>query len=211
MRRYLKAALYALMTATLLGAAFPAVAQVAADFERARALRVLGTELTPALAKGTAAIFGPLTAKQSAEGVTIARDLAYGPHERHRLDVFSPAGARNAPVMIYLHGGGFVRGDKGNVANIGIWFACRGVVAVTMNYRLAPEVQWPSGARDVAAALERVAAFPGFEDRLVERLDRGPVREPGGRCPPQALGHRALAAAHRQANTPGAGDAAQQA
>src|SRR5690606_19184141 len=102
----------------------------------------------------TAAIFASLPARQDTEGATIARDLVYGPHERHRLDVFSPAGARNAPVMIYLHGGGFVRGDKSNVANIGYWFARRGIVAVTMNYRHAPEAQWPSGARDVATALE---------------------------------------------------------
>jgi hypothetical protein len=52
---------------------------------------------------------------------------------------------------------------------------------------------------------------PLFEGRFVERLDRGPVREPGSYRAPQALGHRGLAAAHRQANTPGAADPAQQA
>lgn len=148
-----------------------AMAQMGAHPERAQALRALGTELTAELASGTAAIFGPLTAQQSTEGVTITRDLAYGPHDRHRLDIYTPDGATNAPVMIYLHGGGFVRGDKGMVGNIGTWFARHGVVGVTMNYRYAPEVQWPAGAQDVAAALEwlvaNIAQYGGAPDRIV--------------------------------------------
>ena len=165
----LKAALFAAAATTLL--CLPASAQIAADPDRARALFALGTELTPALAQGTGGIFGPLTAQQSTEGVTITRDIAYGPHERHRLDIYSPTGAQNAPVIIYLHGGGFVRGDKGMVGNIGTWFARHGVVGITMNYRYAPEIQWPAGAQDVAAALDwlvaNIAAHGGAPDRIV--------------------------------------------
>jgi acetyl esterase/lipase len=39
-------------------------------------------------------------------------DVAYGPGERQRLDVYSPKGATKAPVLIFVHGGGWYRGGK---------------------------------------------------------------------------------------------------
>ena len=60
--------------------------------------------------------------------------------------------------MIYVPGGGFTGGDKGAFGNIGGYFARAGMLAITMNYRLAPEVQWPAGAMDVAAVVDWVRA-----------------------------------------------------
>ena len=60
------------------------------------------------------------------------------------------------PVFIYIHGGGFMRGDKTNngkspfYANLGYWFGRHGVVTVLANYRLAPKDKWPAGAKDMA-------------------------------------------------------------
>ena len=39
-------------------------------------------------------------------------DLAYGDHERHQLDLYQPADAKNAPIMVHVHGGSWKRGDK---------------------------------------------------------------------------------------------------
>lgn len=98
-------------------------------------------------------------------------DLAYGPHARHRLDVYAPPGANGAPVLVFFHGGGFIRGDKRMRANVGAWGVAQGFVTVLANYRLAPECRWPSGPEDVVAACEAVRArardWGGDPDRTV--------------------------------------------
>ena len=131
-----------------------AAAQVADRPEVAAALAAMGTELTREMVGGTNALYAPLLEARPSAGVVHLADQAYGPHERHRLDVWRPESADGtAPVLIFLHGGGFVRGDKGDVANLANWFARHGVVAVAMNYRYAPEATWPAGGEDVAAAM----------------------------------------------------------
>jgi triacylglycerol lipase len=93
-------------------------------------------------------------------GTVVTRDLAYGPDAAHRLDVFSPSreSVTSHPVLLFVHGGGFVGGDKREPGlpfwdNIGHWAANNGLVGVTINYRLAPESRWPGGAEDVDAAV----------------------------------------------------------
>src|SRR5690606_10863243 len=93
------------------------------------------------------------------DAVELRRDLSYGPHERHRADVFMPKtrGAARA-VAVFVHGGGFTRGAKSASGqffydNIGYWAAENGLIGVTLNYRLAPEFQYPSGAEDMARAV----------------------------------------------------------
>lgn len=87
----------------------------------------------------------------------IARDQPYGNDPRQVLDIHAAPGCRDAPVLMFVHGGAFIRGDKalsdrvyGNVADE---FARHGFVALNVEYRLAPAAPWPDGARDVAAAL----------------------------------------------------------
>jgi acetyl esterase/lipase len=124
----------------------------------------------------TNAIYAGLHPAEPYAGVTVTRDIAYGPHERHRLDLFAPDkndGAR--PVLLFVHGGGFVRGDKHAAGgpffdNIALWAVRHGMIGVTMNYRLAPQAVWPSGAQDIAAALAwlrvHIAAHGGDASRM---------------------------------------------
>lgn len=92
----------------------------------------------------------------------VAHDVPYGGHARQVLDIHAPADARDAPVLVFVHGGAFVRGDKHMTpqvyANVPTEFARRGFVAVNVEYRLAPQAPWPSGAEDVRDALAWVAA-----------------------------------------------------
>jgi acetyl esterase len=90
------------------------------------------------------------------DAAPLLTDLAYGPHARQRLDVFRPAGVQGAPLLVFFHGGGFIRGDKTARANIGTWGAAQGFVTVLANYRLAPEHRWPSGPEDVVAVVQNV-------------------------------------------------------
>ena len=56
--------------------------------------------------------YGPLRALAPKAGIEVTREHAYGVHPRQVLDIFRPAGARRAPVLVFMYGGAFVRGDK---------------------------------------------------------------------------------------------------
>jgi acetyl esterase/lipase len=143
--------------------------------ERFARLQALGSSITPAMIAGTIGLYAPLQPSASAD-VKITRDLRYGDADRHRLDLFAPAAAvRNRPVLVYVHGGGFVGGDKTNPGspfydNVGLWAVRHGFIGVTMTYRLAPAHKWPSGSDDVGRAArylrEHVAAHGGDPDKI---------------------------------------------
>lgn len=126
-------------------------------------LRALGNEFTPEQIAVTRALLAPLVARPADVGALVERDLAYGPDPRQRLDVFHPAEAgAPRPVVVFVHGGGFVMGDKGDAGapffnNFGAWAVRAGFVGVTMTYRLAPAHLWPSGPVDVEAAVQWLA------------------------------------------------------
>lgn len=73
-------------------------------------------------------------------------------HARHVLDIYSPANAKNLPVVFWIHGGGWQTGDKANVQEKPAWFTKKGFVFVAINHRLLPEVTMDVLVRDVAKA-----------------------------------------------------------
>jgi arylformamidase len=82
------------------------------------------------------------------------QNLAYGPHPRHRLDVYFPrATALAAPVFVFLHGGGFRTGEPGWFGYVARPFVERGALFVAMAYRLAPETRFPDSTEDVELGL----------------------------------------------------------
>ncbi|MFN4090020.1 MAG: alpha/beta hydrolase [Alphaproteobacteria bacterium] len=87
-------------------------------------------------------------------GYTVERGLAYGDGPRRKLDVYRPAGAGpDAPVLVFLYGGGWDSGDRAMYRFVGQAFADRGYVTVLPDYRVHPEVVWPEFLDDVAAAV----------------------------------------------------------
>ena len=71
----------------------------------------------------------------------VTRDIPYATaHERQVLDVYAPAGAKNLPVVFWIHGGGWQAGNKGMVALKPKAFMDAGFVFVSINYRLLPTV-----------------------------------------------------------------------
>jgi triacylglycerol lipase len=143
--------------------------------QRRRALQALGTALVPEMVAGTVALTAPDIDPAIYDGVDVVMDVRYGPHERNVLDVYRSAGGSGRPVLVYVHGGGFVRGAKDSdgtpyFANLGSWAVQQGWVAVVINYRLAPESTYPSGAEDVAAAItwtvDEIAAHGGDPARI---------------------------------------------
>jgi acetyl esterase/lipase len=87
----------------------------------------------------------------------VARSAPDFDRERHVLDVYAPKkAAPNAagyPVVLFIHGGSWTSGNKNIYTFIGRRLAKKGVVAVIINYRLAPAVQVPEQAADCARAL----------------------------------------------------------
>lgn len=150
----------------------------AADIELRDRIEALGTELSPTLLEGTRSLFAELHAGADLVPAAIQRDERYGPDERHRLDVFEPqsnGAASSRPVLVFVHGGGFVMGDKSIpdspfYDNVGRWAAGCGWVGVTMTYRLAPAHAWPAGAEDVGLAVQwlaqNVTRFGGDPSKL---------------------------------------------
>lgn len=139
-------------------------------------LRALGEEFTPASIQATHKLFAPLALVPAQAGAAVQRDLSYGADPRQRLDVFHAAAAAPRPVVVFVHGGGFVAGDKGGPEapfynNVGAWAVRSGFVGVTMTYRLAPGAAWPAGAADVAAAIQwlraNIASFGGDAARIL--------------------------------------------
>lgn len=124
----------------------------------AATLREIGPKID---AVRTGPLYAPLLPQEPYQGVRLERDLAYGPHERHRLDVFAPLKkGKGRPVVVFVHGGGFSRGAKHTPGapfydNIGLWAASQDLIGITVNYRLAPQYPYPAGVED----LERVVAW----------------------------------------------------
>ena len=129
------------------------------------ALRDWGPRWHHDIAAGRDAMFeawAPLHARADRlRGLAVQRDLAYGSDPRQMLDVYAPERARDLPVMIFVHGGAFVRGDKDQTpwlySNVCIEFARQGFIACNVEYRLAPDAAWPAGAEDVRDAVLWIA------------------------------------------------------
>ena len=139
-------------------------------------LRALGAQLSPDMVEGTMALMVPSLPTADPEDLMRTADRVYGSHERHCLDVYSST-ALDAPrpVIVFVHGGGFVRGQKSAegspfYGNIGAWAVRQGFVAVAINYRLAPESPWPGGAEDIGAAIawvwEHIGEYGGDAENI---------------------------------------------
>jgi acetyl esterase/lipase len=102
----------------------------------------------------------------------VTRDIPYATvHERQKLDVHAPAGAKNLPVVFWIHGGGWQSGDKTMVALKPKAFMDQGFVFVSIQHRLLPTVDMGTLTRDVASALgwvhKNIATHGGDPTRLL--------------------------------------------
>ena len=114
-----------------------------------------------------------LTCASTTDAQTVPRNISYvaGGHERQVLDVHAPAGAKNLPVVFWIHGGGWQTGDKTQVARKPQAFMDAGFVFVSINHRLLPHVEMGELIRDVSRAMkwthDNIAAHGGDPTRVV--------------------------------------------
>src|SRR4029453_19152814 len=113
-----------------------------------------------------------IASAHGAHAQQVTRDIPYATaHERQVLDVYAPAGAKNVPVVFWIHGGGWQTGDKSMVALKPKAFTDAGFVFVSISHRLLPTVDMGTITRDVGSALgwvsRKMAAQGGDPARLL--------------------------------------------
>jgi acetyl esterase/lipase len=152
-----------------------ALAQVPPDI--AAGIRKIGPIVdAPNTAKLYASLFQ--NQKEPYANVGVTRDIAYGPDALNKLDIFTPSAGQNGgrTVVIYVHGGGFERGDKRQAGtpfydNLMLWLTQQGAVGVNIDYRLAPKNAWPAAHEDLAAVMAwvkaNIAQYGGNPNRVV--------------------------------------------
>lgn len=104
--------------------------------------------------------YGGSSRRNVPAGVKLVRDIAYGADKQQRFDAYLPKGASNAPIIFMVHGGGWKRGDKAMdavVENKVAYWATRGFIVVSANYRMLPAADPLLQARDVALAIRAAA------------------------------------------------------
>lgn len=108
------------------------------------------------LALGACAPLATLNALAATDHHSRVTDIAYGALPRQRLDLYRPAGAAPAggwPVVVFFYGGSWNSGERSQYGFVGAALASRGMLALVADYRLYPEVRFPSFLTDSAQAL----------------------------------------------------------
>jgi len=100
------------------------------------------------------------------------REPAYGSDAKQRLDLLVPANAKSAPLLLFVHGGGWSIGDKRSGASVkAAHFTAEGWAFASANYRLVPQATVEQQAADIASAIAWArsnAAAHGLDpDRIV--------------------------------------------
>lgn len=167
-----KAKIHLLAGVVMAACSATALAQVPPDI--AAANRAIGKTTDVA---GTAKLYGPLAAKPPYREAAVTRDVAYGPDERNKLDIFQPAAAPRGrlPVVIHLSGGDNRRrieapGGDPFYDNIMLWAVKHGMIGVNTDRRLGQRNPWGTGAQDVSLMVkwvhENIAKYGGDPDRV---------------------------------------------
>lgn len=111
-----------------------------------------------------------LNATVPREGYHVAYDMPYGNNPRQRFDIYTPVGAHKAPVIVFFYGGSWQMGDKAQYRFVGQALASKGYVAVIPDYRLYPEVTYPTfvedGAASYQAARKIITSYGGDSNRM---------------------------------------------
>ena len=88
------------------------------------------------------------------KGYSVQENVAYGLRARHRLDLFRTQTPReHRPLIVFVHGGAWMHGDKKDYRFIGEAFAKEGFDVAVINYHLAPEHVFPASIDDLSLAL----------------------------------------------------------
>ena len=98
------------------------------------------------------------------------RTMRYGASEDEVLDIFAPPGAHDAPVMIFIHGGAWIRSTKDDASFAAPIFTRRGAIYIAVNYSSLATVRMPEIAEQCRRAIEWIVrnapAYGGSPERI---------------------------------------------
>lgn len=85
--------------------------------------------------------------------IRVEQEISYGSGLLNKLDIYAPTNrGTGLPLLMFVHGGGWQRGDKHPYGSKSGVFNDNGIIYVNVNYGLAPSVMHPQQIRDIAAA-----------------------------------------------------------
>jgi acetyl esterase/lipase len=94
-----------------------------------------------------------LNASIPRDGYEVVRNVAYGDDARQRMDFYIPSGlTKPAPVIVFFYGGSWKMGTKDDYRFLGQAFASKGFITAVVDYRLYPDVYFPTFMEDSARA-----------------------------------------------------------
>jgi acetyl esterase/lipase len=115
----------------------------------------------------------PQTAVSAQAKLIVKQDIPYAEpaDPRQKVDIYRPEGAKNLPVVFWIHGGGWQTGDRTNVQVKPQAFVDKGFVFVSTGYRLLPDVDMGTIFRDIAKSIrwvhEHIAGHGGDPQRIL--------------------------------------------
>jgi len=127
----------------------------------------------PFLAPFTSALAQPQTSASPSAKLNVQRDIPYATpaDPRQKVDIYAPEGARNLPVVFWIHGGGWQTGDRTNIQVKPQAFVDKGFVFVSTGYRLLTNVEMATIFRDIAKSVrwvhEHIAEHGGDPKRIL--------------------------------------------
>jgi serine/threonine-protein kinase len=144
------------------------------NFGKVRFRNVRIAEITPASqsAYRSAETLTP-TDEGAAWSMSVTRDIPYSSPENDKqvLDVYAPPAGKGHPLIVWVHGGGWEMGDKGEVQAKPEAFVRKGFAFISINYRLMPFVTIEQIAADVAKAIrwthDRAVEYRGDPRKIV--------------------------------------------
>ncbi len=116
--------------------------------------RCLSAAVTLLMIAGFLATAGPLAAQDSGPLRPTRADVSYGPHKMNVLDFWQAEGEGPRPLLVHIHGGGWIGGDKRVGPNRVRPFLEKGISYASVNYRLTGEAPLPAPVHDAARAIQ---------------------------------------------------------
>lgn len=113
-----------------------------------------------------------LNAMIPADGYTLTAGIAFGDLPRNKLDVYVPRVASTGPrpVVVFIYGGGWESGERGDYKFVAEALTSEGFVVVIPDYRFYPDVLFPGFMADPAKAVKwvktHVAEFGGDSEKV---------------------------------------------
>jgi len=135
------------------------------------AFKVLVGAVVTAFGISACSPFGMINSLANSENIIVSAGIAYGSHEKQRLDIYRPVWMEGPlPTILFFYGGSWKRGSREKYAFVGNALAQQGFVVVVPDYRLYPEVQFPvfvkDGAEAIAWTTENIEKYGGLNKNI---------------------------------------------